>query len=202
MQNSTKGNNSLMYYTLSVFDDSIATNEFDTYEFGGPYFKITEVSKKIDYSNSYELVVGFPTINIIKDISISDSENYALFYDYTQELHNEEYVERLDPKTGEWIQEYAPIISSRNSDYRTRTEDTSWWNKVSAYPIKTTVRIKGLLKPIILMQYIKLKILYFGKPYIDSGLYIVTEQIDDVGTGGYTTTLSLTRIDSISQEEM
>lgn len=44
------------------------------------------------------------------------------------------------------------------------------------------------------MQYVNLKVLFFGNKHISSGLYIVTKQQDSISTRGYKTTLTLTRV--------
>ena len=45
------------------------------------------------------------------------------------------------------------------------------------------------------MQYVRLNVVFpGGNQHISSGLYIVTEQIDDISPSGYTTQLSLTRL--------
>ena len=56
--------------------------------------------------------------------------------------------------------------------------------------------IKGLLRPALLMEYVNLNIIYFGKKYVDSGLYIITKQVDNISDRGCRTTLNMTRVDS------
>ena len=67
---------------------------------------------------------------------------------------------------------------------------------MAKYPISATLTVQGLLRPAQLMQYIRLNI-YFpgGKKHVNSGLYIITKQIDTIGLStGYITQLELTRI--------
>lgn len=54
--------------------------------------------------------------------------------------------------------------------------------------------MKGLLKPAILMTYVKLNVLFYGKKHISSGYYVVTEQTDSIDSNGFRTTLKLLRI--------
>ena len=65
---------------------------------------------------------------------------------------------------------------------------------MTQYPVSATLTIKGLLKPAVLMSFIKINSYFFGKKHISSGLYIITKQQDRVDSSGYKTTLSLTRI--------
>jgi hypothetical protein len=66
---------------------------------------------------------------------------------------------------------------------------------VTEYPIKASIELKGLLRPALLMAYVKLNVYYFGKKHINSGTYVITQQVDDISmTGGFKTTLSLVRI--------
>ena len=76
----------------------------------------------------------------------------------------------------------------------TSQADKSWWTKASEYPITLSLEIKGLLRPAILMNYVRLYIKFFSKLHIHSGIYIITKQVDRVDESGYRTTLTLVRV--------
>jgi len=162
-------------------------------ELMGPYFKIVQTNSNIKESEAYTLDIGYPGQNLVTDFRVENDETYSIYYDYQQQLHPEEYVQRLNSR-GEIEEVYAPIISSGNEQYNTKENDKTWWTKVTSYPIKASVTIKGLLKPVILMSYVKLNVLFFGKKHISSGLYIVTKQQDEVGMSGYRTTLNMVKV--------
>lgn len=65
---------------------------------------------------------------------------------------------------------------------------------MTEFPVQATLEIKGLLRPALLMQYVRVNSYFYGKKYVASGLYIITKQIDSISGSGYKTTLSLTRI--------
>ena len=67
---------------------------------------------------------------------------------------------------------------------------------MTEYPIKAAITLKGLLRPAILMGYLRLNIYFFGKKHVASGLYIVTRQQNIIDTSGFKTNLNLMRIDS------
>ena len=173
-------------YILSFVDDT-------TGKFGGPYFKVTKSTKDINDDGAYEIDIGYPTANIVTDFRIDNNENYSILYDWQNSLDDSKYVRRLN-NDGKWEDVFAPNISSRNSNYKTRTSDKVYWTKITQYPISATLTIKGLLRPAILMTHVRLKVLFFGKKHISSGLYIVTKQVDKIDVNGYRTTLNLTRI--------
>ena len=54
--------------------------------------------------------------------------------------------------------------------------------------------IRGLLRAVLLMSYIKVNVYYYGKKHISSGVYVVTQQEDTINQQGYFTTLSLLRV--------
>lgn len=164
-----------------------------TGELMGPYFKIVQTNSNVKESEAYTLDIGYPGQTLVTDFRVENDETYSIYYDYQQQLHPEEYVQRLNNR-GEIEEIYAPVISSGNNNYITRENDKTWWSKVTNYPIKCSVTIKGLLKPVILMNYVKLNVLFFGRKHISSGLYIVTKQQDEVGMSGYRTTLNMVRI--------
>lgn len=182
-------------YILSLYDDTVydrAYNNGNT--LGGPYFRVSKVSTSVEHSDAYEVDVGYNTRTIVKSFSVNDQETYSLYYDYNQKINDEKYVRRLN-NNGEWEEIYSPMFTSRNDTYRTRPEDTTWFTKVTKYPISANITVQGLLRPAQLMQYIRVNIIFpGGHKHIHSGLYIITKQIDTIGYSGYTTQLELTRI--------
>lgn len=176
------------FYVLSIVDDI-------TGKYNGPYFKVSKVNKNLkstDNSDTYEIDIGYPTQNIVTNFSIVDDESFSIFYDYNKKLNTNDYSERIDDNGGiEYI--YNPTISS-NSDFKTHANDKSWWTQVTQFPIKAQITIKGLLRPAILMTYIRLNVYFYGVKHLTSGLYIITQQIDTIDFNGYKTVLSLTRV--------
>ena len=131
----------------------------------------------------------------MSSFSIQNNENYSIYYDYQGKLNQNSYVRRLN-SSGNWEDVYAPAISSKNEQFLTRPEDTSWWTKITKYPISATITIQGLLRPASLMSYVRLNVIFpGGHKHISSGLYIITKQVDQIDDNGYKTTLSLTKID-------
>ena len=183
------------FYALTIHDEiNSETKTNRTVEtLGGPYFKITAVDKLEEHSEAYEIDIGYPTQNIVTSFQISNNENYSIYYDWQSSLTDNDYVMRLNDE-GEWEKEYATNYNSNNDMHTTRDTEKIWWSKITQYPISATISIKGLLRPAILMQYVKLNVLFFGRKHIASGTYIVTKQTDQIDGSGYRTTLGLTRV--------
>lgn len=160
----------------------------------GPYFKITKVDKQVPQNDAYTVTVGYNTRTIVTQFQIENNENYALYYEYQNEVCPNQYVRRINNK-GEWEEEYAPILTS-NNDFNTSTAvDENWWNLITQFPINASITIYGLLRPATLMQYIRLHVIFpGGHKHIASGLYLVTKQEDSIDSNGYRTTLGLTKI--------
>lgn len=193
----TLTNRSDGFYILTIHDEAeneTLANTTLREVLAGPYFKVSKVTKDIQHPDAYQITIGYPTANIITSFSINNQENYSIYYNWQENFENTDYVERLNDD-GEWEMIYSPAISSKNEKFLTRPEDKSWWSKVTKYPISATLEIRGLLRPALLMEYVNLDVLYYGKKHISSGLYIITKQVDNISEGGYKTTLSLTRID-------
>ena len=118
----------------------------------------------------------------------------SLYYDYQNEIHSEDYVRRLN-KQGEWETVYSPNFMVRANEFNATAKDMIWWTKATKYPITANITIQGLLRPATLMQYLRLNIIFpGGHKHLASGLYIVTKQVDNINSNGYTTQLTLTRI--------
>ena len=71
----------------------------------------------------------------------------------------------------------------------------TWWTKITKYPIKGSIVVMGLLRPAMLMSYIRLNVIFpGGRKHIASGLYLITKQQDRIDANGYRTTLGITKI--------
>lgn len=180
-------------YIMTIYDDSI-TNANKALSRNGPYFKVTKVSATMAPGEAYEVDIGINTATIVRSFKIDNNENYSIYYDYQNLAHPENYVRRLN-SNGEWEDVYAPTSMARTSSFNTNASDQVWWTKATQFPINATIQIQGLLRPATLMQYIKLNVIFpGGNKHLSSGIYIVTRQVDNIGPGGYFTTLGLTRI--------
>lgn len=163
-------------------------------KFKGPFFKIVYVTHAKNMPLAYELDIGYPSQNIVTSFDVEDDEGYTIFYNFYEKLNTDQYVQRINDR-GELEEVYAPILGSSNA-YRVATEaEKSWWTKVTEFPIKAKITIKGLLRPAILMTHIRLNVYFYGRRHISSGLYVVTKQVDNIGYDGFRTTLSLLRVD-------
>lgn len=183
-------------YILTMHDDTTFDEDYrDSSVESGAYFKVERISYKTNKSDAYQIDIGFGnTGTIVTAFSVTDDENYSLLYDYTDKLDQSQYVKRLN-NNGKWEDVWAPTISSKNNDFVTKASDITWWTKVTKYPVKASITVQGLLRPAILMSYIRLNVIFpGGRKHISSGLYLVTQQKDRIDQSGYRTTLSLTRI--------
>lgn len=123
---SINNNKQNSFYVLTIHDDidGQSINGSNLKYLGGPYFKITEVTKSIQHADAYELIIGYPTQNIVTSFSIANNENYSIFYDYQNELNTNEYVMVLNDE-GKWEEEYAPRISTQTKgDFSGTAENT------------------------------------------------------------------------------
>jgi len=186
-QSSTSVLNNAMY-RMCVIDDT-------SDEFGGPYFKVVKVSQNIqkDSINVYQINIGYPDNNYVFNFNIDDNQVYSILYDYAGEARQPEYIQRIDNQ-GNLISEYSPSFSNSKDLLKTTSEDKTWWTNMVNYPIKATLKIKGLIKPAILMSYVYIDARFFGRQHYSSGYYIITKQVDEVSGSGYRTTLSLLKV--------
>lgn len=175
-------------YSLTTYEDTTGT-------YGGPYFKVQKIQKASNVLNqlcTYEVDIGYPTANIVTNFSLKNSSNWSIYYNYNQSLNNSDYVKKIDDK-GKIEYEYSPMIVG--AKYDLNESDKTWWTKVTEFPIQATITLKGLLKPAILMQYLKVNMWFYGHKHASSGYYIITSQVDRIDqSSGYTTTLELTRV--------
>ena len=176
-------------YVLT-FDDDIKS------EFGGPYFKVSKISTMFRSSGSsdiYEVDVNFPGQNNVLGFSLDDNETYSILYNYAGKVDQPDYIYKIDNK-GDLQQVYSPILSNSKKYLETTESDKTWWTQVTQYPISGKLVIKGLLRPAILMTYVKINVYFYGRKHLSSGYYIITNQVDSVDGNGYKTTLTVTRV--------
>lgn len=176
-------------YVLSVHDDYSGT-------FGGPYFQVSKVQtsqKQINSLDTYEIDIGYPSMDAIMSFSLDDDQTYSILYNYSKKMNQSDYVYRIN-NDGVIESVYSPSISNNKNDYKTTQVDKTWWTQVTQFPVKATLTIKGLLRPAMLMSYIKINSYFYGQRHTSSGLYIITKQVDQIDSNGFRTTLSLNRI--------
>lgn len=176
-------------YFWSCYDD--VSNKY-----GGTYFKVVRVAAnahtKISF-NTYEVDVGYPTDASVISFNINNDDSWSLLYDYAEKTQMPEYSYHIDDK-GKLIASESSVLTLSNRTYQTTETTRNWWSLVTQYPITATLTLKGLLRPAMLMSYVKVNTYFYGHKHISSGLYIITKQEDLINDGGYRTTLSLTRV--------
>ena len=165
-------------------------------EYGGSYFKIVRVDARATYNleqNCYEVDIGYPSGNFVTNFTVDTNESWSILYNYSVKMNMPTYTYDIDNK-GNISANYSPMILN-SSNYGTIDEFTkAWWSNMTMYPISAKLTIKGLLKPALLMSYVKINTYFYGNKHISSGLYIITKQEDTIDTNGYRTTLSITRV--------
>lgn len=178
-------------YYLTICDDISG-------EFGGTYFKVTKVDTdsgaiSINNSDVYEVDIGYPGDTLVTSFKVNEDNSWALLYNYSQEVSSNDYVYNIDAQ-GNVYSSYSPNITTSSSSYKTTETQRNWWTQMTQFPITATLEIKGLLRPAMLMSYVRINALFYGLRHVSSGLYIITKQVDTVDSRGYRTTLSLQRI--------
>lgn len=186
------------FYGMQIIDTSTImyqdTNGNDAI-FDGAYFKIIKI-EHLDYNDSldvYKLDIGYPTQDIIIDFTIDDDDSFSILYKYQEEIEESKYVQRLNDN-GELEQIFSPAVTSGNDHFLTRASDKIWWTKITEFPTRATVVLKGLLKPAIMMNYVRINNYFWGKKYLATGLYIILAQVDEVSEQGFRTTLQLLKV--------
>ena len=176
-------------YFWSVYDDVSG-------QYGGTYFKVLRVANNTKTNmpyNAYELDVGYPTASCVTSFNVNNDDSWSLLYNYAETIQMPEYTYHIDD-SGAIIQETSPSTTSSKLTHTTNEATRNWWSLVTQFPITATVTIKGLLRPAMLMSYVKVNTYFYGHKHNSSGLYIITKQEDSISSSGYRTSLSLLRV--------
>lgn len=176
-------------YYWAVYDDT-------SNKMGGTYFKVVRVDAGAQYNvsyNTYEVDIGYPSGSYVSDFSINTDDTWSILYDYSNDIQLPQYSYSID-KNGEVKVTQSNLLTNSGKYLRTTEADKTWWSQMTQFPITARLTIKGLLRPAMLMSYVKINTYFYGHKHISSGLYIITKQEDSIDSSGYKTTLSLTRI--------
>jgi len=178
-------------YYLTIHDDVFGENELN-----GPYFRVTKVSsttKTLATADTYEVDIGYPTDNLVTSFNIVNNSSWALLYNYSEKINNTEYAYSINNE-GQLITKYSPAVATSTKNKEMTEAQKTWWTKMTQFPINAELGIKGLVRPAMLMTYLRVNALFFGQRHISSGLYVITKQVDTIDGSGYRTKLSLLRI--------
>ena len=160
---------------------------------GGSYFKISELTPNTISSkygnNIYEITVGYPDNNFVMGFTVSNELAWSLLYKNSNVAS--EYFYEIDGE-GNRVKQYSPNLLSSDSPFNEIQKN--WWTQMTNFPINASITLKGLMKPVILMDYIIINTVFYGQKHITSGVYTVTGQVDKLAGDGFRTILSLTRV--------
>lgn len=176
-------------YRLSIVDDT-------KNEYGGSYFSVSKISSNIQEStleDSYVIDVGYPGNNFVTNFSVSDTEQWSILYKTSEKVDIPNYTFKID-NYGGVLKEKSVSVTRNRELLRTTNEDLSWWKSMTEFPISATLTVKGLVRPTMLMSYVRLNCLFYGQKHVSSGVYIITKQVDSISKEGYKTTLNLLRV--------
>lgn len=176
-------------YVLTVHDDT-------TNELGGPYFKIDQVYSTVQSQASldyYVVDVGYPNRDLVTAFTISQNDAYAILYDYSNKIEFTDSILRIGDD-GEIKRQFSPALTNSKQLAETTEAEKTWWSQMTQFPIQASLTVRGLLRAAMLMQYVRINVYLQGKKFNASGLYIITKQLDEIGSGGCRTTLTLTRV--------
>lgn len=178
-------------YKIAIYDDT-----YGDLDLNGSYFKITKVSYSdsvLSTADTYSVDVGFPTNNLVMNFSVQNDNSWALLYNYSDKVNTSEYAYSID-NSGNLVTQYSPAVAMSTTNFKMTESQKTWWTNMTQFPIKAQLEIKGLVRPTMLMTYLRVNALFYGQRHITSGLYTITRQDDTIDRNGYRTRLSLLRV--------
>ena len=176
-------------YQMCIMDDT-------TNQFGGPYFKVRKIDATNERSNAdtaWEIDVGYPGENFVTNFEIENDEAWSILYNYQDSISQSSYAYRIDNE-GNMIVEDSPSLMRSKRGKLVKERNKTWWTQMTQFPITARLTIKGLVRPTLIMDYLKLNVLFYGHKHISSGIYVITKQEDKIDASGYRTTLTLLRV--------
>lgn len=163
-------------------------------EQNGEYFKVVKINTStndISSSELYEVDIGYPTDTYVADFSIDEDNSWSILYNYSNNVNYSDTYKYSINNDGTMRAEQINKANGTSTNYEI---EKSWWTNVTKHPIKATLTIRGLLRPAILMTYVKINTYFYGQKHNSSGIYAITKQKDTIDSNGFRTVLSLVRI--------
>lgn len=162
----------------------------------GSFFKITKVNKTnattdTILKNCYYVDVGYPGNAYVTGFTLDNDVYWPIFYKYSDSISSYNYD--IDYE-GNLIATKVNPLTISNKYQAPDVSKMNWWDFVTNYPVSATLTIKGLMKPVSLMENIYVYAQFYGKQDLSTGLYSIIGQHDSIGPNGYTTTLQLLRV--------
>lgn len=184
--------------SMSSTTDNKSVYYLDVKDSGGngSYFQIKQIQTSLPSGSRpfmYEVDINYPNENsLVYDFSVNEDFAWPLAYKYAGSVKSYDYG----------IDSGGKILSSlRTSNLKNLTatsgvsvSDATWWRNVTEFPITASLDVKGLTTNILLLNYIKVNVYYFGRKRTTSGVYIVTGQEDSLSGNGFRTRLDLLRV--------
>ena len=159
----------------------------------GAYFKVTERqrvnAKAVNAISVYDVTVGYPEGNDIYSFNVTTDNAWSLLYE--SGTVSSEFVSDID-NYGNVVRRYSQ--SYFNTSAPMNEIQKNWWTQVVSYPISAQLVMRGLLKPINLMDYINVNVVFYGSKHITSGLYTIVGQQDTLDGSGFKTSFDLIRV--------
>ena len=171
-------------YFLS-YEDSGENNSF---------FKISKVNNiknSNNFTNCYYIDIGYPGNSFVTSFNIESDVYWPMFYKYSDTIKSYSYD--ID-YNGNLIKKIINPITLSEKYGSSNQKISSWWDFVKTYPISASVTIKGLMKPVSLMEKVYIYSQFYGKEDMASGLYSIIGQHDSISGNGYNTVLYLLKV--------
>ena len=160
-------------------------------------FRIVEVTRQDTadrnalIKNCYTLDIGFPGNTMITSFALGNDVYWPLYYKYAGKIASYKYD--ID-YNGKITRSKVNPLDVDDKFQSKNVESMNWWEYVRSYPVSATVTIKGLMKPVLLMENVYIFSQIYGQEDLASGLYSIIGQTDTIDGGGCSTTLELLKI--------
>lgn len=160
---------------------------------GGSYFNIKEqkpnLLNKYNTNTVFEVTVGYPDNNYVMGFTVDNNIAWSLLYKNAK--LSDEYIYSIND-SGAVNTTYSPNITSSTNVMNEIQKN--WWTQMTHFPVNASLTLKGFMKPVMLMDYVIVNVVFYGNKHISSGVYTITGQKDTLSGEGFRTTLALTRV--------
>lgn len=139
----------------------------------------------------FNVTVGYPGDECVMDFKVTNDSSWSTLLNLG--TVSSEYVYAIN-RDGVTTQMRSPSLTSSNRPMN--IAETAWWEFMTTFPISATLKVKGLLRPTKLMDYVNINVNFYGQPHVTSGLYVIIAQQDILDENGFVTQLTLLRVEN------
>lgn len=133
-------------------------------QYGGSVLQVRKMARSTSSdaaTEEYEVDIGYPSSTPVLSFTIDDDETYSMYYEFAESIQQPTEQWRIGDD-GSLVEIYSPLLSQSGQSRVTHPWDKTWWTQVTQYPVKGTLKIRGMLRHAVLASTLRVNVWFYG----------------------------------------